>query len=270
MCRDVENSQNVIIFSQRRLGKTSLIKEVFNACKKKRILTIYVDLYAVLTKEDFVNIYAKAVAEAALGNIEKKIKSAAQFFLKIRPTFSVDQEGRMSYSININKKEIMPSLEDVLESVKRYADSKKRKAVVCFDEFQQIGQFKTNKIEKMMRSSFQQHKDISYIFMGSKKHLISDMFNNPNRPFYRNAKSFPLDKIKKAEPFRFIRDKFQNSKKTIVNDLINEIIDVCESHPYYIQYLCHIVWEKAIDKKSANREDFIESLGFIKTRVFYV
>ena len=264
--RDVVNSQNVIIFSQRRLGKTSLIKEVFGACQKKGILTIYVDLYAVLTEEDFVSIYAKAVAGVALGNIEQRVKSAVKFFRKIRPTFSVDQSGQMSYSISIDKKEIVPSLEDVLESVKRYADSKKKKAVVCFDEFQQIGQFKTDKIEKMMRSSFQKHKDIAYIFMGSEKHHISDMFNNLNRPFYRSAKFFPLDKIEKRELFRFIRDKFQKSKKTIADDLINEIIDVCEAHPYYVQYLCHIIWEKAIDKRRANRDDFIESLDLLLKR----
>jgi len=103
LCRDVVNSQNVIIFSQRRL----------------------------------VN--------------------AAKFFRNIRPTFSVDQSGQMSYTINIDKKEIMPSLEDVLESVKRFANSKNKKTLVCFDEFQQIGQFKTDRIEKTMRSSFQKH-----------------------------------------------------------------------------------------------------------------
>ena len=35
LCRDVVNSQNVIIFSQRRSGGTSLIKEVFRSCNKK-------------------------------------------------------------------------------------------------------------------------------------------------------------------------------------------------------------------------------------------
>ncbi len=266
LCRDVVNSQNVIIFSQRRLGKTSLIKEVFNSCKKMGIITVYVDLYAVLTEENFVSIYAKAVAEASPGNIQRKLKEVAGFFRNIRPTFSIDQSGQMAYSINIDRKEIVPSLEDVLESVKRYSESKQKKAVVCFDEFQQINQFKTDRVEKMMRSSFQKHRDIAYIFMGSKKHLIFDMFNNPHRPFYRSAKSFPLGKIDKRELSLFIREKFQNSRKSISDDLIEEIIDICESHPYYIQYLCHIIWEKAIDKRNVNRDDFWESLELLLTR----
>ena len=266
LCRDVVNSQSVIVFSQRRLGKTSLIKEVFRSCKNKGIITIYVDLYAALDEEDFVTIYAKAVAETVFGNIQKKFKELAKFFRKIRPTFSMDQLGQMSYTMNIDNKELIPALEDVLDSVKRYADKRNKKVAVCFDEFQQIGQFKTDKIEKIMRSSFQKHHNIAYIFMGSKKHLITDMFNNPNRPFYRSAKPFPLGKINTDELILFIKNKFQKTKKSIDDDIINEIIDVSESHPYYIQYICHIIWEKALDERNAKRAAFIKSLDLLLKR----
>ena len=162
--------------------------------------------------------------------------------------------------MNIDNNELIPALEDVLDSVKRYADKNSKKIAVCFDEFQKIGQFKTDKIEKIMRSSFQKHHNVAYVFMGSKKHLITDMFNNPNRPFYRSAKPFPLERINKDELTRFIRNKFKTGNMEIEDDLISEIINVSESHPYYIQYLCHIIWEKAMDKESARQDDFAESL----------
>lgn len=53
---------------------------------------------------------------------------------------------------------------------------------------------------------------------------------------------------------------------TIDNDLISEIIDVSESHPYYIQYICHIIWEKVTDKKSAKQDDFAECLDLLLRR----
>lgn len=266
LCRDIENSQNVIIFSQRRYGKTSLIKKVFEIIKRKGIITIYVDLYPVLIEEDFISIYAKAVTDSILGKIKKNMKSVTKFFKTIRPKFTVAQNGEVSYSIDIEKKDILPSLEDVLESINRYVISKRKRAVVCFDEFQQISLFKTDKLEKTMRSLFQKHKDISYIFMGSKKHLISDIFNNPHRPFYRSGKSFPLGKIDKTELSKFIQEKFEFSDKHISDSLTSEIVDVCESHPYYLQYLCHIAWEKAMDKKKITREDFLKSLDLLLER----
>lgn len=264
--RDIINGQNVIIFSQRRLGKTSLINEVFNECRRKGIITIYVDLYPMLSEEDFIRIYAKSIAETIWGRIKKKLKEITQFFHKVRPTFTVNQSGEISYSFDVDRKSIIPSIEDVLNGVKRYADKKKKKVTVCFDEFQQIGQLRTDKLEKIMRSSFQKHTNIAYVFMGSKKHLITDMFNNPNRPFYRSAKSFPLEKIDKSELSLFIQNKFKTTGKIVSDDLIEEIISICELHPYYVQYLCHIIWERAIDRKIVKQEYLHEGLKLLLKR----
>ncbi|MBU4122801.1 hypothetical protein KJ959_03875, partial [bacterium] len=178
LLRDISNSQNVIIFSQRRFGKTSLIKRVFEELDFSRIIPIYVDLYPVLSEEDFIRIYAKALSKTVTKDLADKIKELSSVFKKIRPTYSVDQTGQVSFSIDIKNEDIIPSLEDVLEGLNRYVKKEKKKAVVCFDEFQQVSMLKTDKIEKFMRSVFQSHKNISYIFMGSKKHLIYDMFNN--------------------------------------------------------------------------------------------
>ncbi|MGB2705244.1 MAG: ATP-binding protein [Candidatus Omnitrophota bacterium] len=260
LLRDIENSQNVLIFSQRRFGKTSLIKQVTEKARKKGIIDIYVDLYPVLSEEDFVRLYSEAIANSIFGKIKKKLKEAAKLFKQIRPKLSLDQTGQTSYSVDIDKSEMLPSLKDALESVKRYADGKKKKMVVVFDEFQQVGQLETDRIVKTIRSISQKHRNISYIYMGSKKHLIIDMFNNPNKPFYRSAKPFPLNKIKSKELIQFVHNKFKNSNKQISKNLVNRIIETSESHPYYVQYLCHIIWEITNGKKIVNENDLKDSL----------
>ncbi|MBU1148445.1 MAG: hypothetical protein KKD11_08870 [Candidatus Omnitrophica bacterium] len=266
LSRDIVNSQNVIIFSQRRFGKTSLIKEVLKRSSSKGMLTLYVDLYAVLTEEDLVRMYARVVAESLLGKVGKALRQTGEFFKRIRPKFTIDEAGKPSYSIDVEKKEALPLLEDALEAVKRYVDKKKKKAVVVFDEFQQIGQFKTDRAEKVMRSLIQRHGNISYIFMGSKKHLIFDMFNNPDKPFYKSAKPFPLNKIDEDELSEFIQNKFKATKKCIPETLVKEIVTICECHPYYVQYLCHIMWEKAMDEEEVKYEHYSESLDLLLSR----
>jgi len=264
--RDTVNSQNVIIFSQRRFGKTSLIKEVLTKSRQKGIITIYADLYSVLTEEDLVRVYAKAVAESLFGMAHKALRQAGEFFKCIRPKLTIDEQGKPTYSIDVEKKDTLPFLEDVLEAVKRYTHGKKKKAAVVFDEFQQIGQFRTDRAEKVMRSLIQRHKDISYIFMGSKKHLIFDMFNNANRPFYKSAKPFPLGKISEKEFSDFIQHKFNGTRKSISDNLAKEIITVCERHPYYVQYLCHIIWEKLEDGEHVKKKNIYESLELLLFR----
>ncbi len=266
LIRDIENSQNVMIYSQRRFGKTSLIKRVYEELDSKRILTVYVDLYPVLSEEDFIRVYAKELSKIVTRGIADRIKDLASVFKRIRPAFSIDQTGQGTFSIDVNSNEVVPFIEDVLEGLKRYMGKEKKQAVVCFDEFQQIGQLKTDKLEKYMRSKFQTHNKISYIFMGSKKHLIYDMFNNPGRPFYRSAKPFPLEKISEKELKTFIIKKFNKSGKAIPDTLADKIIFECESHPYYVQYLCHILWEKAIDKKKITNKDFKDILNTLLLR----
>ena len=266
LSRDIENSQNVIVFSQRRFGKTSLIKEVFKISGKKGICTIYADLYPVLCEEDFISIYAAAIAKALHGSFKKSFKGVGKFFRTLRPSFKVDNAGEVSYSFIVDKNDIHPLLEDVLESINRFADAKKKKIAVCFDEFQQIALFKTNKLEKVLRSHFQQHKNISYIFMGSKKHIIRDIFNNPNRPFYRSGKSFPLEKIKQEELAAFITEKFNRTGKIISSKVINNLIETCETHPYYVQYACNILWERTVDRKEIKIKDLQESLEVLLKR----
>ena len=266
LCGDIEASQNVIIFSQRRYGKTSLIKRVLDASRQKGVITIYADLYPMLTEEDFIAIYAKAITESILGKVHKGVKGLTDFFKKIRPKFTIGQSGDISYSIDIDRKDILPSLEDVLESVNRYISGKQKKAVVCFDEFQQIALFQTDKVEKMMRSVFQKHKNISYIFMGSKKHLISDIFNNPHRPFYRSGKPFPLGKIGRTELAEFITHKFALSGKELPRGVAETILAACELHPYYVQYLCNIIWEQTVAKTQVTKQDFAKSIELLLAR----
>ena len=266
LCRDIENSQNVIVFSQRRFGKTSLIKDVLRKSLNRGIVTVYVDLYPVVTEEDFIRIYAEAIATSIFGRARRKLKELATVFTKLRPTLTLDHGGQPSYGFDIDRREMLPSLNDVLESPKRYVLKKKQKAAVVFDEFQQIGQLGNDRIEKTIRSVTQSHNDIAYIYMGSKKHLIVDMFNNPNRPFYRSAKSFPLEKIHSGELSRFIRGKFEGSHRSLSDALASDIIRTCESHPYYVQYLCHIIWERTRSRKNITVDDMTASLKLLLQR----
>ncbi|MBU4123251.1 hypothetical protein KJ959_06190, partial [bacterium] len=87
-----------------------------------------------------------------------------------------------------------------------------------------------------------------------------------NRPFYRSAKPFPLHKIEDKKLAKFIINRFKMNRKNILPALTNQIIITCESHPYYVQYLCHILWEKAIDKKTITAKDLVECLNTLLLR----
>jgi len=188
---DIRSSHNVIIFSQRRYGKTSLIKKVLDLAKLEGFLTIYTDMYHILNEGDMVKVYAKALALTMEGSIEEIFQTLKTIFSSLRPKITVDADGKPEFTFGVESgRDPIMDLEEVIESVDKYTDKKGIKAAVVFDEFQRIGQLqRAHRIEGIIRGKIQSHKRISYIFMGSKKHLIFDMFSDPTRPLY--GSTFP-------------------------------------------------------------------------------
>lgn len=246
---DIRSGQNVIIYSPRRYGKTSLIKEVLRRAEKEGIIGIYVDLYPVIREEDFVSIYAGAISKTLSGPIEKTINKLKSIFKSLRPKIVINSRGETEIGVDLIKdSDIM--IEDVASAVKRYSDKYKKQIAVVFDEFQQIGVFGSDRIEKKLRSIVQTHgRKISYIFLGSKKHLLYDMFSNPNRPFYKIGRHFPLGKISANELSAFIVDRFQSTGIKISGDNALKIAKTAECQPYYVQHLSSSVWKLTVQKQ---------------------
>ncbi|MEW6041698.1 MAG: ATP-binding protein [Elusimicrobiota bacterium] len=246
---DIRSGQNVIIYSPRRYGKTSLIKEVLGRAGKEGILGIYVDLYSILKDEDFISTYAASISRSLSGPIEKIINNLKNIFKSLRPKIIINQHGETEIGVDLIKDtDIM--IEDVAESVRKYSDKHKKQVVVAFDEFQQVGLLPTDKIERKLRSIVQTHgRKISYIFMGSKKHLLYDMFSNSNRPFYKIGRHFLLGKIARDELIVFVLRRFKSTGINISKEIAEKITDIAECHPYYVQHLGSSVWKLAQDKQ---------------------
>lgn len=263
---DIKNCQNVIIFSPRRYGKTSLIKQVLQKVKAKGVLTFYIDLYPAINKRKFIELYAGAISSGLPGGVRQVVKKIKEYLPRIIPKVvmeeqSVHFEFEFDHTSNIS-----PHIDDLFVAVKKVADQKKKTAVVVFDEFQEIANFDDDEIERKMRSVFQNHRNVSYIFMGSKTHLMRDIFNNPNRPFYKSGKHFPLDKIDPKELSLFAKKKFSDQAIDIDHNELNSILNNTECHPYYFQMLCHVLLELCMDSRVITEADIDEALNILISR----
>jgi hypothetical protein len=187
----VKNNQTVLLYSHRRTGKTSLIFELMGKLKKMRpvVRSIYIDLYGTLDENDFI-----ATIFSALSQIESKLEKLLKLASGLKLSIVVDPlTGQPSASVSISRSERPKYLKSVMEIVASYA--KKQKLLVVFDEFQEIDKYIDPGFEKRLRSHIQLHKNIGYIFSGSQKHILTQMFNTTDRAFYQMAKSYPLKQI---------------------------------------------------------------------------
>ncbi|MGD2090912.1 MAG: ATP-binding protein [Candidatus Aminicenantes bacterium] len=244
---EIISGQNIMIYSPRRYGKTSLMSIVLSKVEEKGLIPLYIDLFPITSNEDFVRISLKSISLALSRTSKHLLKKVKTFFKQISPSLflTVSEDGTPSIGINFGKAEALPALEDIFNGFYDYIKEKKKRGVVVFDEFQQVGELEDARIEKTLRGIIQNHREISYVFMGSKKHLVYDMFNNPERPFYKSSAHYPLKKIDPEHFSGFIRNKFIKSNMSIDKVTAEYIVNTAAAHPHYTQLLAHMIWEFA-------------------------
>ena len=239
----IKGSQNVLLFSHRRYGKSSLIQQVFSKIKEKdlNIGTMHIELYGTISEKDFITRIFKGLNQLE-SNFDRLLKSVSKTLSKIKLDLSIDSvTGIASVSPSfaaVNEKVI---LEELMNILLKY--SQKRKLVIAFDEFQEVANYTEDGFEKRLRSLIQQHSNICYIFSGSQQHLITEMFSSNSRAFYKLADSFPLGKIETEHYIPWIMNLFSRKNVDLPVELIEEIVARFENHPMYIQNFLFHLWE---------------------------
>lgn len=255
----IRGSQNVLLYSHRRYGKSSLIKQVFQEIKEKNlnIGTMYVELYGTISEADFITRTFQALNQLE-SNFKRLLKSISQSLKNIKLNLSIDSatgDTLVSPSFGSINEDVI--LEELMNILLKY--SQKRRLVIAYDEFQEVADYTEEGFEKRLRSFIQQHSKICYIFSGSQQHLITNMFNSKNRAFYKLADSFPLDRIETEHYLPWVRNLFLRKHIELSEDLIGRIIDRFENHPMYVQnFLFHLWEERGIKKFSSEIIDKIE------------
>jgi uncharacterized protein len=268
LVRTIRNKEKVFVFSERRFGKTSLVQSVIAKLPKKDTVAAYVDLWPTDDEVTFVTALAKAITSSMSTSIEKALTVGRELFRSLVLTITTNDEGKPEVSFGLNKNaKIDRALEEVLETPARIANRKN--AVVVFDEFQQILEYQSDLVERKVRSVIQNHRNVAYIFLGSRRHLIQKMFMDKSRPLYRAGAHYPLGPIAEEHWIPFIRQHFKATDRAISDELVHSICTSTQGHPFYTQHLCHAVWELCERKGKVTAEILREATRLLLQRENY-
>jgi uncharacterized protein len=242
LIRLIMSSQNVLLYSHRRFGKTSLILKVFK--QLEGVTPIYIDLYGTTSIHDFIRS-ALAGISVAEPKPQRLMSLVRETITSFTASFSLDPiTGLPSVSPQLTPDLKTAPLADVFRLAKAVAT--KKRIAIAFDEFQEVARYGGDTFEKQLRKHIQQHRNIAYVFSGSQKHLIMEMFNDAKRAFYRQAASFPLKKISSKAYAKWIEKLYRMDNRTIDSDMIAHVIKRCDNHPAYIQEFFNHLWEEEL------------------------
>jgi len=254
LCENVENGIDTTLVSPRRMGKTGLILHLFEHYKKnKSIQCLYVDINFATSQADFNKLLSEAILKKfpEKTTIGKLFMNLLKGFRPIIRFDAISGEPQVEISYNAEAEKTQ-----TLQGILNFLNSQKPLIVLAIDEFQQINDFPEKNTETMLRSTIQHLHNIRFIFCGSKKTIMTDMFANAKRPFYASTQFMYLDKIDNEKYSSFIEKQFRKNGEKIDKEVISFVLDWTRTHTFYTQSLCNMIFsmneeEAAADMKIA-------------------
>jgi uncharacterized protein len=253
--RDIVNGQDVVVLAPRRYGKSSLVWRVQQNVLDRRVLVAQVDLMTTPTKEKLAEKLAEAIHDDVASPLYRAREKALGVFreLRVTPTITIDPNtGSVSFAFEPGRRreDVDATLERLLTLPGELGAERKRKVALVLDEFQEVVEIDPN-LPKLMRAVFQLQPEVSHVYLGSKRHMMQQLFNDENEPFWRSAKQMELSVIA-LEDFRpFIDERFSATKEGIDDAAIDAILELTGGHPYATQEFCYFVWEATPDSETA-------------------
>jgi AAA+ ATPase superfamily predicted ATPase len=245
---DMRNGQDLVIFAPRRFGKSSLVLKAAAASRRKKGLVAYLNLMTAPTKERLAERLAAAIYTDLAAPRQRLKERALTMFqgLRIVPTITVDPiDGRLSFSFGVGHPEadLDRTIEMLLELPAKIAAERDQRVVLILDEFQEIVDLDPN-LPKLLRSVFQAQPEVCHVYLGSKRHVMRDVFSDANEPFWRSAKQMEIGLIPTDKFARFIRRRFDATSKGLDGAACDRLLEITRGHPYATQELCYSLWEQ--------------------------
>ena len=216
------NENNMALISPRRIGKTDLIHHCFAQPEiRDRYYTFFIDIYSTNSLADFVDIFGNAIFDELKSFGRKAWEQFFSALKSLQQQISFDINGNPVWSLGIGNFSNPSTTLDEIFSYLRNAD---KPCLVALDEFQQITQYPDgHKVEAALRTHIQRCSNATFLFAGSKRHLMGEIFLSPSRPFYQSVIMMGLSPISKDKYAEFASMQFSQNGKMLAPDVVPEV-----------------------------------------------
>ena len=232
--KQIVNGRNVALISPRRIGKSGLIQHFFNQPDIQEAYHVfYVDIYATTSLGEFVYTLGKEIYEQLKSQSTAWKEKFFQIVSSFRVGFKLDtMTGLPGLDIGLGDIQVPQT---TLDEIFSYIAASDKPCVIAIDEFQQIGEYAEGNVEALLRTKIQQCQKAQFIFSGSKRHTMTNMFNSPAKPFYQSAISMGLEAIPVNTYTDFAVRLFEEYGKHVDKEVIEYVWTKYDGYTWFVQ-----------------------------------
>ena len=234
LVRSLTNGNNMVIISPRRMGKTGLIRFCYDKPEiRDEYYTFFIDILHTSSLREFTYLLGREIYEMLLPRSRKMANLFLRTIKSISGKFGFDPlTGLPTFNVELGDIE---RPEYTLEEIFSYLTLADKPCIVAIDEFQQVAKYPEKNIEALLRTHIQKIRNSNFIFAGSERHMMQEMFLSASRPFYHSADMLELRAIAREIYVPFIVEHFESRNRRIAAADVEKVYDLFKGHTFYIQ-----------------------------------
>jgi len=238
----IRSSNNIIISMKRRVGKSSIIEEIFEnyLTKENKIVTGYVDIYGITSAKELYLVLKEAVENIGTATLKIGITIDRLADAFSEAVTKVEAGNSNKISIEFNGNNYGELIKKLFLSLEKYAKDNNIRVAFAIDEFQKIAVLKEKDMETIetnIRSAMQTCKHIAFIISGSNQTLLDNMFKE-HKPLYRQGAHHHLEPIEKDVFYKWVLNKFKKKEITFDKEAFYYLYDLANTEAKIIQQVC--------------------------------
>lgn len=235
LINSIRNERNVVLISPRRMGKTSLIYVSLHDSNEieKDYLIFFFDILQTNSLAEFTFLLGKAIFEKLRKRGDSGLRGFLAALKSIKGTFGFDPfTGTPTFNLQLGD---IQNPEYTLDEIFGFLEKSNRPVIVVIDEFQQITRYPEKNVEALLRTHMQRMSNATFIFSGSEKTLLQEMFVSSKRPFFNSSEIMHLGPIAQDTYIAFAQKLFEDRGRSIEPDPIRWAFDLFNDNTFYLQ-----------------------------------
>lgn len=253
----------LVVYGDRRLGKSSAVDRAAHVARKARQKVVIATLATATDPADAAQQIVRGVREqigrtwrATLDGVAGRLQATMELAPPVAP--GAPPAVRFEFGLREQGQDRKHLLWEALGAVNAQMEAEGRTLGIAIDEFQRIHEWGGEDAEWALKAALESHRNLAYVLVGSKRHLIEGMITSKGRALWKQVDVLAFQPIDPEVLAEWIGDHAGRSGVSFPLVACDLIVHLAGPRTRDVVQLARATWEGASRTAHAD-EDLVEA-----------